>query len=273
MSDRHIKFEALRRPPAASDIGLRSTTKSSVTQSEKMGGCDGHSHDHDHEDEMGVSLQQFIDVPRSYCLNEHQRNAGQSILKPFADRFSLTPSLQSPREDDDPELLFHITFTEAVSIKFIAISGIASIHVPNGDESQATSAPHSVKVFANRTDLDFDTARDLEPTATLELVPPEHMAEHEEPEDELRAGSLDYPLRPASKFKYCTSLTLFFEDNFASNSGVEEVPTEIIYVGFKGSGTKLKRQAVEAVYESRGMKKDHKTPGADYGMSDNGGAY
>ena len=238
-----------------------------------MGGCDGHSHDHDHDDDLGVSLQSFIDIPQTYCLNEHQRNAGQSILKPFVDRFTLTPSLQSPREEDDPELLFHITFTEAVSIKFISISGIGRIHVPNGDESQATSAAHNVKVFVNGTDLDFDTARDLEPTASLELVPPEHVAEVEDSGEDLHAGTLDYPLRPSSKFKYCTSITLFFEDNFASASGVDEVPTEITYVGFKGGGTKLKRQAVEAVYESRGMKKDHKTPGADFGNSEHGGTY
>lgn len=238
-----------------------------------MAGCDGHSHDHDLDDDAGVSLQQFIDMQRTYCLNEHERNAGQSILKPYTDRFTLTPSLQSIREDDDPELLFHITFTEAVSIKFITITGISSVHVPNGDESQSTSAPRKVKIFANRTDLDFDSARELDPTAEIELVPPEHLAEVEDSGEQEHAGSLDYPLRPLSKFKYCTSLTLFFEDNFASASGLDEIPTEITYIGFKGSGTKLKRQAVQAVYESRGMKKDHKTPGSEFGLSDNGGAF
>jgi hypothetical protein len=44
----------------------------------------------------------------------------------------------------------------------------------------------------------------------------------------------------------------------------DRVSTEITYVGFKGKGTNMKRKAVEAVYETRGMKKDHKVPGSEY---------
>ena len=35
-------------------------------------------------------------------------------------------------------------------------------------------------------------------------------------------------------------------------------------MGFKGKGTNVKRRAVEAVYETRGMKKDHSVPGNEY---------
>ena len=42
------------------------------------------------------------------------------------------------------------------------------------------------------------------------------------------------------------------------------VPTCITYVGFKGKATNVKRQAVEAVYETLGMKKDHQVPGSEY---------
>ena len=45
----------------------------------------------------------------------------------------------------------------------------------------------------------------------------------------------------------------------------EILPTEITYVGFKGIGTSLKREAVNAVYESRGMTKDHKVADEEYG--------
>ena len=38
----------------------------------------------------------------------------------------------------------------------------------------------------------------------------------------------------------------------------DQVPTEITYIGFKGKGTNVKRKAVEAIYETTGMKKDHK---------------
>jgi hypothetical protein len=237
--------------------------------------CDGHSHDHDDEDQLGLSLQKYIDIPGVYCLNEHLTNAGQSVLKPYTDRHTTDPSLQSPRGDDDIELLFHIPFTEAVKIRTICISGRASIYVPNGDESNATSSPFSVKVFANRSDLDFDTARELDSDVLVELMPPEHLSEVQpqalSSEDSLGAGTLDYPLRPASKFKYCNSITLFFADNFASKLAEAEgddpdevIPTEITYVGFKGEGTSVKRVAVKAVYETRGMKKDHSVPGAGF---------
>ena len=41
--------------------------------------------------------------------------------------------------------------------------------------------------------------------------------------------------------------------------------TIVTYVGIKGKGSRQKRMAVDAVYETRGMKKDHKVPGADFG--------
>ncbi len=246
-----------------------------IATTKKMTAGEAHDHDHDHEDELGLSLQGYIDMTGVYCLNEHRSNAGRDVLKPFDDRLTEEPSLQSPREDEDLELLFHIPFSEAVKIRSLCINSRASIFVPNGDASKATSAPASVKVFANRTDLDFESARELEPDLKLDLAPPEHY--HELPSvttDEAAIGAtLDYPLRPGSKFRCCNSITLFFEDNFASKAveeaGGEEpdevIPTEITYVGFKGEGTSLKRVAVETVYETRGMKKDHTVPGGEFG--------
>ncbi len=256
-----------------------------------------HSHDHDHDDEMGVSLQAHIDMSQVYCLNEHETNAGRSVLKSHADRLTLEPNLQSPRDgddDEDLELLMYVPFSESVSIKYVTISGRASLYVPsNGNRDEATSAPCTVKVFANRNDIDFDTARDIEADATLELVPPEHMSELHgreldddaaNPDEGTFGASLDYPLRPirpgdAPKFKYCNSITLFFMDNFAHRAAEADggngddgvIPTEITYIGFKGVGTTMKRQAVETVYETRGMKKDHKVHGAEFGAKDSMG--
>jgi len=241
--------------------------------------CTGHSHDHDHEDQLGLSLQQYIDTNQVFCLNEHRENAGRSVLKPYEDRLTLEPSLKSPPDDDDIELLMQIPFTEAVSIRTICVGGRASIYRPNGNETDATSAPFTCKVFANRTDLDFDTARDLEADATIELLPPEHLVEVQT-SDEVGGGTLDFPLRPASKFKMCTSITIFFGDNYAQKmaeaGGGDEcdgIPTEINYIGFKGTGTSVKRVAVECVYETRGMKKDHKTRGAEFGAKEGQGFF
>jgi hypothetical protein len=171
----------------------------------------------------------------------------------------------------------HIPFTEAVSIKSISIGGRESVYKPNGDHDGATSAPFTCKVFANRTDLDFTSARELEADATIELLPPEHVSEVQT-DNALGPGTLDFPLRPASKFSMCTCVTLFFGDNYAQklaeaqdDDGDEEedvIPTEINYIGLKGSGTSVKRVAVECIYETRGMKKDHKTPAAEYGAKE-----
>mmetsp|Transcript_3763 Transcript_3763/g.3538 ORF Transcript_3763/g.3538 Transcript_3763/m.3538 type:complete len:221 (-) Transcript_3763:207-869(-) len=213
--------------------------------------CTGHSHDHDLTDDEGVNLREYIDVPHAYCLNESRSGAGRSVLKSYEDRLTTEPSLQCNYDEDErPELLFHIPFTEAVAIKSI------SIKFP--DESSSSSAPKTVKIFANRTNLDFETARDVKADMKLELVPASHFVD----------GTLDYPLRPAGRFQGSSSITLYFGNNYAYDEDEEicTAPTEINYIGFKGKGTRVKRVAVEAVYETRGMKKDHQVPGDEQGI-------
>lgn len=204
--------------------------------------CAGHSHDHDHtEDEQGLSLRPQIDLPRVECLNEEVRNSGRDVLKIHEERMSVTPSLRSP--EDDPELLLHIPFTEAVSVHSISIRSVTS---------EETAPPRRIKLYADRENLDFETARDLRPQMTLELVPPDHFVE----------GTIDYPCRPAGRFQNISHLSIFVENNFDPEG---ELPTEITYVGLKGRGSRMVRRCVEAVYESRGMMKDHKVPDGELG--------
>lgn len=133
----------------------------------------------------------------------------------------------------------------------------------NSSLERATAPPFHVKIFVNRVDLDFDMARELEPAMRLELVPPEHCIADQE--------TLDYPLRPAGRFQGCSSITLYFVDNYSApqDSNIDDnesiLSTEINYIGFKGKGTNMKRIAVETVYESMGMKQDHKVPDGDLG--------
>lgn len=209
--------------------------------------CQGHSHDHgDHGDDLGLSLRPQMDLDRVQCLNEVVRDSGRAILKLHEERLSPTPSLRSP--EDDPELLLTIPFTEAVTCLSICIGSTGG--------SETTAPPRRVKLFCDRETMDFDIARELEPAMTLEILPPDHMPEE---------GTIDYPLRPAGRFQNISILTLFFETNYDDNG---EAGTEITYVGVKGKGTKIKRAAVECVYESQGMLKDHKTPGGEYGVTE-----
>jgi hypothetical protein len=240
--------------------------------------CTGHDHDHEDEDQLGLSLQSYIQMDQVYALNEFIPNSGKLVLKPYSDRLSLSPSLLSQQDEDDVELLIHIPFTEAVSIRSISISGRTSVFIPDEKNGGlATSAPYTAKVFVNRTDLDFDLARELPPDAKIELLPPEHVSEVQTPtNDSHKGGTLDYPLRPAVKFKYCNCITIFFGDNYAQKisesqghvDDLDAMPTEITYIGFKGAGTGTKRVAVECIYETKGMKKDHKVPDGEFGAKE-----
>lgn len=215
-------------------------------------GCDGHSHDHEHSGGgLGLSLRPQIDLQGVKCLNEDRPNMGRDILKLHEERLSADPFLRS--QEDDPEILLYIPFTEAVTITHLAVRS-----VPRNDDDFPTAHPRTIKVFSDRDDIDFEMARELDPQCQVNALPPEHFTE----------GTIDYPLRPAGKFQNVSSLTLFFEDNFAAGllDGTDgDISTIVTYVGVKGKGSRQKRMAVEAVYETRGMRKDHKVPGADFG--------
>jgi hypothetical protein len=203
---------------------------------------DCHSHDHDHgEDDPGFSLLPQMDLPRVFCLNEVVLHSGRAVLKTHEERLSAVPSLLSP--DDDQELLLHIPFTESVTIQSISV---------RSESNRFTAPPKIIKLFTNREDLDFETARELPCQMLLELVPPDHLPE----------GSIDYPVRPAGRFQNISSLSVFFSESYD-----ERLPTEITFVGVKGKGTRMRRQAVNTVYESRAMLKDHKVPGFGDAMS------
>lgn len=205
--------------------------------------CSGHSHDHEHGDDLGVSLRTCIDLPNVTCLNEEVQDSGKAVFKLHEDRLSATPSVQSP--ENDPELIFHIPFTEAVTLQSITIRDASRA-------SNMTASPRRIKLFTDREDLDFETARELPAQQELELLPPDHFVD----------GTIDYPCRPAGRFQNISSLTIFVRDNYADSG---EAGTEITYIGLKGKGTKMKRVAVDTVYESQGMIADHKVKGGAFG--------
>ena len=204
--------------------------------------CSGHSHDHDHGDEQGLSLRPYVDFSGVICYNEEVNGSGKKVLKIHEERLSESPSVESP--EDDPELLFYIPFTENVTVQ--------SITIRNASRNNDNASPRKIKIFTNRDNIDFETARELPAQQELELLPPFHFVE----------GTIDYPCRPAGKFSNISSMAIFIQDNY-DDSGAS--PTEITFVGLKGKGTRMKRGAVEAVYESRGMPKDHKVPDGEFG--------
>lgn len=61
------------------------------------------------------------------------------------------------------------------------------------------------------------------------------------------------------------SIDLYFPSNFGADC------TEIRFIAFKGEYTERRREAVEAVYESRPMAADHKLPADQQGSGWNVG--
>mmetsp|Transcript_44956 Transcript_44956/g.66151 ORF Transcript_44956/g.66151 Transcript_44956/m.66151 type:complete len:226 (-) Transcript_44956:227-904(-) len=214
--------------------------------------CHGHSHDHDHGEEFSHSLREFIDLESIRCLNENTANSAKLVVKDQKTRFSTHPNLQS-QVDGDPELIVYVPFTEAVTITSISIAGPEPS--TSSDGTGLTACPRKVKLFVDKEDIDFDDAEETPPAMEFDLVHPNHQHDDEE------IGTVDYPLRPAGRFQNVGSITLYFPENFGLLQGDDlDYQTEITYLGFKGKGTSVKRRAVEAVYETRGMKKDHKVP-------------
>jgi hypothetical protein len=197
--------------------------------------CNGHSHDDAIEDSLGLSLRQYIDFSRVTCLNEDVQDSGRTILKLHENRLTSTPYLQS--SEGDPELLLYIPFTETVTIQ--------SISIRCGNVSIQSVPPRHIKLFVNRDDLDFETARELPPQLEVELLPLDHFPD----------GTIDYPLRPAGRFQNVNNITIYFIDNYDDS---RDLSTGITYVGLKGKGTKMRHGIITAVYETQGMPKDHK---------------
>lgn len=117
------------------------------------------------------------------------------MIKSYDERENDTPYMVS--NEDDPEMIMHVPFTEGVRVTHVSITG----HVGG-------QAPKEVKIWADREDIDFTNAEDLTPSQTIELVDPDVHIGFD--------GNLDYPLR-GSKFNNITHLTLFFTDNFGAD--------------------------------------------------------
>jgi len=136
--------------------------------------------------------------------------------------------------DADGQLILSIPFTCSVNIRSICVIG-----------RSAESSPSHVKLFVNRTDIDFDNADSVVPTQEIELT-------------QNMQGLVEHPTR-YTKFQGVSEVVLYFSSNFGSET------TEILYVGLKGSATKHKREPVVATYELRPMPKATDTP-ASSGM-------
>ena len=153
---------------------------------------------------------------------------GKHPFKAYDKRLEPEPFLAS--DEDDPELIVHVPFTQAVDIRSICVVG-------GGDGA----APTSVRLYADREDLEFSSAEELPPIQTVQL--------HED-----FNGEIWYPLK-VHKFQSVQSVALHFP---ADNHGGGDDATVLCYVGFKGAKKDARRGVVECTYEAAAQVKDHK---------------
>jgi hypothetical protein len=192
-------------------------------------GCNDHDHSHDDDDHQLQSaledtLFQQIDTIHLSCLNEHKKDAGKTVFKPWDQRLDTSLFVKS---GVDTDLLFFIPFTVSVIPKSLCIVG---------DEDGGH--PNICHVFKNKDNLDFSAVENMKPDQTFNL-------------NVDTQAQLEYLFKQA-KFNNTTSLTLYFPTNFGAKN------TKIYYIGIKGTSTNYKRQIVHTVYESKPNPSDHK---------------
>ena len=165
-------------------------------------------------------LLPYIDIAGVCALNESERGACRNVFKTHERHLDRMPCLES--EEDDPQLIIHIPFTCPVKIRSITVIGGAD-----------GMAPSTMRASINREALDFADAEDTPPVQEWTLA--------EDPN-----GELEYATQ-FSKFQNVSRLSLFIPENHGADH------TQISYIGLSGVGTDHKRQAVQAVYELRGV--------------------
>ena len=124
-------------------------------------------------------------------------------------------------------------------------------------------APKTLKLFKNRTDLDFSLAADLTPVATLnhpegvgadpDAATPTSVSTPTTATDLDAEGIVEYSVNRA-KFSNITNLSIYIPDNH----GDEDV-TKILYIGLRGEWTKMGKNPVITLYEAAANPRDHKS--------------
>ncbi|KAJ2894602.1 hypothetical protein IWW38_002526 [Coemansia aciculifera] len=203
-------------------------------------GCD-HSHDDEAETGHTDSLYSKVLVDKAWCLNESEPDSIKRVFKPWHLRMDTTRFVTSS-SGDDPELLVYVPFSGMVKLKSVFVWGGAS------DE-----APESIRVFANRDDLDFDNVAGATPTQEWDLV-------------RGARAPVEYPVRPA-KFAAVRSLTLHLPRSFATDNGDDDERTKLCFLSFRGDWMPLTANPVISVYELTPNAADHKAPASELSHS------
>ena len=94
----------------------------------------GHVHDTNGEDEIGVDLRSFVSLDKIRALNASDPADAPLVFKSYSTRSDATPCLKS--NEDDPELLLFVPFSEGVKIKSICVQGGSGGAAPTGTTAE-----------------------------------------------------------------------------------------------------------------------------------------
>lgn len=108
--------------------------------------------------------------------------------------------------------------------------------------SNSSSAPQTLKLFINRSDIDFATTSDLDPVQEIKLSQTSEVQE--------------VPVKRAL-FGKVQNLTMFIEDNYGDDV------SRLTYLGFKGDWMQLGMAPGVILYEAAANPADHKLKGTN----------
>lgn len=209
------------------------------------------NHDHSHVAPIPTSeaqsLRQFIDVYKLTGLNIAQPNDKlQKVFKDQDSKYQVSDYIES---DADAQFILNIPFTGNVKLYSIILR-------TNGAPE---NCPKTIKLFKNKTNLDFDNVNDTKPTYKFEQPQIGHLGE--ENGDDLDDSTFVEHYLPRNLFQSTTQLSLFIENNWEDD---EDELTKVYYIELRGLFTSpLSKDPIITLYESAANPADHKNLLAD----------
>lgn len=188
------------------------------------------------------SLRQYIDVFKLTGLNIAQPNDKiQKVFKDGDNKYQVSDYIES---DADAQFILNIPFTGNVKLYSIILR-------TNGE---AANCPKTIKLFKNKTNLDFDNINDTKPTYKIEQPQVGHLGD--ENVDDVDESSFVEHYLPRNLFQSTTQLSLFVENNWEDD---EDELTKVYYIEIRGMFTSpLSKDPVITLYESAANPADHK---------------
>lgn len=220
---------------------------------------DHNGHGHDHTAPIPTnpdqSLYPYIDTAKIICLNAiapalpERTGLYKSFLKEQDSRFDCATYLQS---DADCQMVIHLPFTGDCRLFSLILRTNAN------DPEAELNSPKSIKLYKNfARNIDFDTLNSAK--EDLKIEHPEDVGLRDSADlSNSDEGTFVEHYLPRRIFQNCSSLTLFFQDNWSMD---EDELCRAYYLEIRGEVTRQRvlnnGAPLLSVYESAPNPVDH----------------